>query len=183
MSTYRHPDPSSPDELHWATLLNSLGIPLTQVGVIVVDHGSRRAESNEMLEQFAKLFQQQAPFSIVEPAHMELAEPSIAQAYSECATQGARLILVSPFFLLPGRHWTADIPNLVRQAARPHPHTRWLVAAPLGLHPSLPGVMLDRAERCFQRLTDPDISCDVCAASGNCQAALGWSEQSNQPDP
>ncbi len=176
MSTNGHLHPFSHDEHHWSSLLNSIGIPLSEVGVVVVDHGSRRAESNEMLEQFALQFQRQAPFSIVQPAHMELAEPSIAQAYAQCVAQGARLILVTPFFLLPGRHWTSDIPNLVRSAARSHPETRWLVSAPLGLHPALPSVMMDRAERCLQRLTDPNISCDVCAKSGICQAALGWSE-------
>jgi hypothetical protein len=50
------------------------------VGVVIVDHGSRRKASNEMLEEFGKLYQQTTQRSVVEIAHMELAEPTIEQA-------------------------------------------------------------------------------------------------------
>ena len=53
---------------------------------------------------------------------MELAEPSIATAYNECVRQGALQIVVHPFFLLPGRHWDRDIPQLAAEAAAEHPH-------------------------------------------------------------
>ena len=49
------------------------------VGLVVVDHGSRRAESNAMLEEMAAMVAEVVPYPIVEPAHMELAEPSIAR--------------------------------------------------------------------------------------------------------
>ncbi|CAI7847393.1 unnamed protein product [Closterium sp. NIES-53] len=41
-----------------------------EVGVVVVDHGSRRAESNQQLDVFVGVFQQETGYSIVEPAHM-----------------------------------------------------------------------------------------------------------------
>ena len=46
-------------------------------GIIIVDHGSRRDESNRMLERVAELFAQRfgGRYAVVEPAHMELAEP------------------------------------------------------------------------------------------------------------
>ena len=60
-------------------------------GIIIVDHGSRLAESNALLEQVAAAFHARDPekYPIVEPAHMELAEPTIAQAYDRCAARGA----------------------------------------------------------------------------------------------
>ena len=72
-------------------------------GIIIVDHGSRRAASNEMLLEAARQFAQHSDFGIVEPAHMELAEPSIAQAYQRCVEQGATRVIVFPYFLSPGR--------------------------------------------------------------------------------
>jgi len=36
----------------------------------------------------------------------ELAEPSIRDAFQSCVQQGANRIIVSPFFLSPGRHWS-----------------------------------------------------------------------------
>lgn len=34
-----------------------------------------------------------------------MAEPSIWDAFSSCVEQGANRVVVSPFFLSPGRHW------------------------------------------------------------------------------
>jgi len=52
-------------------------------GIVIVDHGSRRKASNDMLEEFCHLYQQITQQPIVEPAHMEIAEPTIAQAVGE----------------------------------------------------------------------------------------------------
>nr|XP_004291768.2 PREDICTED: uncharacterized protein LOC101314340 isoform X2 [Fragaria vesca subsp. vesca] len=104
--------------------------------VIVVDHGSRRKESNLMLNEFVDMFRERTGYAIVEPAHMELAEPSIHDAFNSCVEQGANRIIVSPFFLLPGRHWNQDIPSLTAEAAKKH-GVSYMVTAPLGLHPLL----------------------------------------------
>ncbi|GFP98944.1 cytochrome c oxidase subunit 5c [Phtheirospermum japonicum] len=90
-------------------------------GVIIVDHGSRRKESNLMLNEFVVMFKEKTKYPIVEPAHMELAEPSIKDAFDSCVRQGAQRVIVSPFFLFPGRHWHQDIPSLTAEAAKEHP--------------------------------------------------------------
>src|SRR5258708_36952550 len=81
-----------------------------------------------MREQVAALFAERFAerHEIVEPAHMELAEPSIATAYARCVERGAEQIVVCPFFLGPGKHWTPDIPRLTAAAAAGLP--------PTGLH-------------------------------------------------
>ena len=60
-----------------------------QLGVIVVDHGSRRDESNAMLLDVVRSFTDATRMPIVEPAHMELAEPSIATAFARCVESGS----------------------------------------------------------------------------------------------
>src|SRR5690349_7469073 len=102
-------------------------------GIVIVDHGSRREESNRMLEEVAALFAQRfvTTYEIVEPAHMELAEPSIATAYDRCVARGATRVIVCPFFLGPGNHWTGDIPRLAAEAAKKHSHTQYHVTMPL----------------------------------------------------
>src|SRR5918993_2062156 len=106
-----------------------------KTGIIIVDHGSRRAESNEMLEEVARLFARRFAelYDIVEPAHMELAEPSIATAYANCVKRGATRVVVCPFFLGPGKHWTGDIPRLTAQAAVKYPGTTYHVTPFLGI--------------------------------------------------
>ena len=89
-------------------------------------------------------FQRTSGYAIVEPAHMELAEPSIATAFSRCVAQGATMVVVHPYFLSPGRHSTSDIPRLANEAAKEHDGVDFRVTDPLGLHPLLSEVIKDR---------------------------------------
>jgi sirohydrochlorin ferrochelatase len=131
-----------------------------QTGIIIVDHGSRRPESNQMLEEIAALFARrfQALYDIVEPAHMELAEPSIATAYANCARRGAAQIVVTPFFLGPGKHWTGDIPSLTAAAAKEFPHTSYHVTMPLGID----DLILDLLNKRVQFCVNHEYRCDSC---------------------
>jgi sirohydrochlorin ferrochelatase len=131
--------------------------------LIIVDHGSRRPDSNRLLEQTVAAFATRfmAEFPIVEPAHMELAEPSIANAYARCVERGASLIICAPFFLGPGRHWTTDIPALLAGAATAHPHTTWHLAPPLGPDDLLLRLLFERATRCLEC----QLQCERCTAN------------------
>lgn len=104
-------------------------------GIIICDHGSRRAQSNDSLkkvvERFATRFS--GDCEIVEPAHMELAMPDISAAYAACVERGATHVVVLPLFLAKGRHWTRDIPSLTSQAAERFPGTTYQIAEPLGI--------------------------------------------------
>ena len=68
---------------------------------------------------------------------MELAEPTIDDAFRRCVGQGAELIVVHPYFLSPGRHWKEDIPRMAAAASANHGGVRHLVTAPLGLHSAM----------------------------------------------
>ncbi|KAL3833137.1 hypothetical protein ACJIZ3_007873 [Penstemon smallii] len=127
-------------------------------GVIIVDHGSRRRESNLMLT-----------------------EPSIKDAFNSCVQQGAQRVIVSPFFLFPGRHWhqvhwadfdfriLQDIPSLTAEAAKEHPGVSYVVTAPLGLHELLVDVVNDRINHCLSHVAGEVDECSVCAGTGKCR--------------
>lgn len=51
--------------------------------MVIVDHGSRKRASNDMLHEFGALYGQLTGHDLVEVAHMEIAEPTIAQAVGE----------------------------------------------------------------------------------------------------
>ncbi len=112
--------------------------------VILVDHGSRRAESNDLLLEVVAAYRQHSGAAVVEPAHMELAEPSIAAAFARCVAQGATRVIVVPYFLAPGKHWNEDIPRLAAAAAAAHPGIEHTVAPPIGLHPLMLAIIDER---------------------------------------
>ncbi len=153
-------------------LLSQLGLEGSKVGIVIVDHGSRRPESNELLLQVVELFRTTTRLPIVEPAHMELAEPSIDQAFQRVVQQGAELVVVHPYFLAPGRHWRRDIPQLAAEAAERHPGIRYLVTAPLGLHPLIQQVMQHRILHCLRHAMGKVSACDVCESTPECQFRL-----------
>lgn len=150
-----------------------LGIEPRKFAVIVVDHGSRRPESNEMLLEVVAMFREATGYSIVEPAHMELAEPSIQTAFDRCVQRGAQLVVVHPYFLLPGRHWDQDIPNLAAAAAERHEGVRFLVTAPLGVHASMADVMLCRIESCLAHAAEDAPPCELCEGTEKCRIRTG----------
>lgn len=115
--------------------------------ILLVDHGSRKNEANEMLGSMEKLVQDMAgPDVVVRHAHMELAEPTIAQGFASCVEAGASEVIVFPYMLSPGRHSTSDIPRMVAQVASNHTGVRFSVTPPFGIHEKLGEIILARAE-------------------------------------
>jgi len=144
-------------------------------GLVIVDHGSRRAASNEMLELFVAQFAAESGFAIVEPAHMELAEPSIATAFDRCIERGAKRVAVCPYFLAPGKHWHQDIPNITRDAALKHPQVPFVVTAPIGLNPMMKQVIASSVGYCLDQIAGKVDECDSCKGTGRC--AMRTAEQ------
>lgn len=101
--------------------------------LILVDHGSRLPEANALLEQVAERLRKRGGFDLVRASHMELAPPSLGEAFEACAAAGATDVTIAQYFLGPGRHSAKDIPRLAEEAARKHPGVAWRLTEPLGL--------------------------------------------------
>ena len=115
-------------------------------GILIVDHGSRKREANDMLRCMANLIQAMAGSDVVvRYAHMELAEPDIAAGFTSCVQAGASEVIVFPYMLSPGRHSTSDIPRMVAEIASGHPGVSFSVTPPFGIHDKLGEIILARA--------------------------------------
>jgi uroporphyrin-III C-methyltransferase len=134
------------DRIDWFRPAPSPSASPASTAILLIDHGSRLYEANAMLHDVAALVAETAGVdTIVQPAHMELAEPTIAQGFATCVERGAREIVAVPYMLSPGRHSTQDIPRLVAEAAAPFPNLEWRVADALGVDDRLAHLVLDRA--------------------------------------
>ena len=112
--------------------------------ILLVDHGSRHAEANALLDDVANQVRKRTPGSIVEVAHLEIAEPGIAEGIDACVKKGATQIIVHPFFLGSGRHTTEDIPAQVARAGERHANVQIRISEPLGGHAALIDAILER---------------------------------------
>ncbi|MDT5122217.1 MAG: uroporphyrinogen methyltransferase / synthase [Acidobacteriota bacterium] len=102
--------------------------------VLVVGHGSRRAEANEDVREAARLIGERGGFSLIAAAFLEIEHPNISEGFAQLVERGAQHITVHPYFLSPGRHTRGDIPVEVREAASEHPGITYEITEPLAAH-------------------------------------------------
>jgi sirohydrochlorin ferrochelatase len=114
-------------------------------GLLLVDHGSRRAAANAQLADMADRVARLRPQDLVGHAHMELAEPDIAAGVADLARRGAATVILLPYFLTDGRHATDDIPRLAAAAGAAH-GLSVRVGAVLGPHDALAALLLERSQ-------------------------------------
>jgi sirohydrochlorin ferrochelatase len=110
--------------------------------LLIIDHGSRRAEAHTHLERIAREVQGRTADLQVYIAHMELGEPSIPQAIASCVADGATELIVHPLFLVPGRHLSEQIPRLVESAVSRYPQLRYEITEHVGSAPGLADLVL-----------------------------------------
>jgi len=116
--------------------------------LLLVAHGSRRAESNEEIAALAGRLATRAAgrFDIVKYAFLELASPSIPDGIEQCLQNGAHSVSVLPYFLARGTHVVEDIPEQVAIKQKQYPDTDIHITPYLGTVDELPDVLLKLTE-------------------------------------
>ncbi|MHB9149350.1 MAG: precorrin-8X methylmutase [Thermoleophilia bacterium] len=112
--------------------------------VIVLGHGSRSPEATEQFVRLVATLVPRLPHADVYPAFMELAEPAFSEAVKRAVANGANEIVVLPCFLFMGNHIKHDIPRKIADAVEAHPGVRFEQRDPIGSHPRVAEVLLER---------------------------------------
>lgn len=121
-----------------------MSTPDQSTAVLLIAHGSRRAEANQDLVQLADLVSERGRYQIVEVSYLELAEPSIPQGGQKCVDRGARRVLMMPYFLSAGVHVVNDLQEIRRDLANQFPQVDFVLCSHLGLHPLMAEIVLER---------------------------------------
>jgi sirohydrochlorin ferrochelatase len=121
-----------------------------RTALLLIAHGSRRSEANDDLTFLATQVQARKRFAFVQTAYLELAEPTIAEGGRICVEQGAERVILLPYFLAPGVHARDDMIAARTALAERFPHVEFLLAEPLGRHPLLGDIVLERAAAAMQ---------------------------------
>ena len=140
--------------------------------ILLIDHGSRRKEANDMVHCMANLVQTLVGRDVVvRPAHMEIAEPTITQAFASCVEAGATEVIAFPYMLSPGRHSIEHIPEMVASAAKPFPDVPFHVTPSFGVHEKLADMILMRAG--IERATTAPTDFDCCWSPDKVEVSCG----------
>ncbi|KLU65340.1 MULTISPECIES: CbiX/SirB N-terminal domain-containing protein [Desulfosporosinus] len=111
--------------------------------IILLGHGSRRAEANQGLlvvaEKVSSLLGQH-----VTPAYMAHDKPSLPEAVAEKIKEGASRIIIMPLFLFRGIHVTVDIHEELRELREQHPDVEIVYTRELGADDGIAGLASER---------------------------------------
>jgi sirohydrochlorin ferrochelatase len=118
-----------------------------QTALLLIAHGSRQGEANTDLFQLAEDVRGGCAYEIVEAAFLELAEPDLLQGAARCLAQGARRVILLPYFLSAGVHVRRDLADLRARLAEENPGVEFRLAEPLGPHPLLVEIVNERARQ------------------------------------
>ena len=119
---------------------------MNRTALLLIAHGSRRPEANADLEYVAREVKARAEFFHVQCSYLELAEPGIERGGELCVERGAETVVMLPYFLSPGIHVIEDLAEARQKLAERFPAVTFQLAEPLGRHPKLIDVVLERAD-------------------------------------
>jgi len=111
--------------------------------LLLIAHGSSQPEANADLHHLAETLSQ-GGYGIVVASFLELAEPGIGAGGARCVELGAARVVMVPYFLSAGVHVRRDLTEARAQLAARFPHVEFRLAEPLGRHPLLTEVVIER---------------------------------------
>jgi sirohydrochlorin ferrochelatase len=115
-----------------------------KTALLLIAHGSRQAEANADLLYVAESLRDRG-WPIVEASFLELAQPDIDAGGRRCVEQGAKRVVLVPYFLSAGIHVHRDLAAARDWLAVRFPPVDFRLAQPLGRHPLLLDVVQERA--------------------------------------
>ena len=127
--------------------------------VLLIAHGSRRAEANDDLVRLAEILLAKQLYPIVETSYLELVEPGIMAGAERCVAAGAGCVKLLPYFLSAGAHVTEDLERHRRELAERFPQVVFELCPPLGLHPLMVEIVMERLREGGARPDDNAIEC------------------------
>lgn len=102
--------------------------------LIIVAHGSRKESSNAEVAQLTQKVKAMlgTEYMLVKTAFLEFAEPSLEEGIIDCVQEGAKELVILPYFLASGNHVTRDIPEVVEKMQKEYPEVRLELKAHIG---------------------------------------------------
>src|SRR5271157_5801676 len=115
--------------------------------IILIGHGSPRKDANN-LELIAVMLHSMlhpgCSNECVTSSYLQFAEPDIMKTIKGSIENGAKRIILHPFFLNAGMHVTKDIPELIKEAGELFPGVEFIYTEPLGIHEKLVQIVMER---------------------------------------
>jgi sirohydrochlorin cobaltochelatase len=121
--------------------------------VILIGHGSRAAGADDDMEKIAAGLREKLG-GIVSTCRMSGRGIPFDAVFDQCVRQGAKSVIVLPYFLHFGVHLREDIPEILRENGKKYPNVRLVLGKHLGYDDTLVTLVAKRIE-------ESESLCDV----------------------
>ncbi|UQD51890.1 sirohydrochlorin chelatase [Bacillus methanolicus] len=125
--------------------------------ILYICHGSRVKKACEQAIEFIKKCMAQNPVSIQEYCFLELAAPTIEEAYERCVQRGATKIVVIPVLLLTAVHAKEDIPNELERIRKRFPNVEMVYGRPIGVHHQMIDILIERLHETREEISEDSM--------------------------
>ncbi len=123
-----------------------LGNKNNKKAIILMAHGSRVPGAGVAMEKVACRLSEDEYYDIVETCYMSRLGPHFEEILKKCVKQGAKLVVLIPYFLNQGLHMKQDIPIKMRKEAKKYPDVKLVFGKNLGFDELLVKLVKKRIE-------------------------------------
>ncbi|MBU3129721.1 CbiX/SirB N-terminal domain-containing protein [Clostridium tagluense] len=113
--------------------------------ILVVGHGSRSKDALEVFNKVLDNFKLKVEDN-VEGCFMELCAPNIPDTIDIMYKNGARNIVVVPYFLFCGIHIKDDIPGILKEVKAKYVDLKISLARPIGYNKIIADILKENSE-------------------------------------
>jgi sirohydrochlorin cobaltochelatase len=135
--------------------------------IVLIGHGSLKSASGAAMIRIAARLRERGVAPIAEASFLNFSRPTLAEAVERCIAQGARSIVVQPYFLVAGKYVSEDLPQQVAEQAQNKPRIEFEVAAAFGDHPALVRLVIERAQTADPHSSDSGPTALLLLAHGS----------------
>jgi sirohydrochlorin ferrochelatase len=114
--------------------------------VILLGHGSRVPGAGDDMEKAARMLKEKYPLGRVVSCHMSRLGPHFPETLAACVSQGAKEVVVIPYFLNMGLHIRLDIPEMMQEEAEKYPDVKLVYGKHLGFDEAFVDILHKRVE-------------------------------------
>jgi sirohydrochlorin cobaltochelatase len=123
--------------------------------ILLIGHGSRAANGNREIEQFADQWRVRQPQWRIEVCFIEFADVLLDEGLNRAASSASRVIVV-PLVLNAAGHVKMEIPSHIGEARQRHPQTEFLYAPHLGANDRVLQILKRNLHKAMAALDMPD---------------------------
>jgi len=112
--------------------------------IILLGHGSSVPGAGQDMEKVAKILNEKYKLDMIKSCHLSRLGPNVPETLTSCVSQGAKEIIVIPYFLNLGLHIRLDIPEMLQKEATKYPDVKIIYGKHLGYDDSFADIIYKR---------------------------------------